>query len=324
MAAVNRFYQQWVSAPTFIRGACTACGTHVTVESSVNFANSDVYSCSNCGAQAPRQRIIRQSLANLDALTWSLFGSDLYISDQLSLDPSDHAVYNMAALDQVKWHHQEAYPTYDSGSRYVAQTVFLGVLGVVSLQDTARSMEGETETPPAEAQAAPEPVQVFWWRFGLQNREAVPAWRQSLHGAATLVQTNPSAALVLIASGFESFFIETMRIAWLEGQMDASAFQRLNKRNLPISNLIEWLPATVDMPSLPSDNTLYERWKRLVNARRNSVVHRAVVHFTPDEAKESMLAALECIEFIDAAALVRPHAFYNRPDAPPADYTPDE
>lgn len=306
-----------------MRGACLACGTDIAIDSSVNFANNDVHACLNCGAQAPRQRVIRQSLAKLDALTWSLFGSDLYISDQFRLDPSDYAQYNMAALEQVKWHHQEAYPAYGSGSRYIAQTLFLGALGFVSLQDTVRS-EGEDGTTPRTEEAAPEPVEVFWWRFGLQNREAVPAWRQSLHGAATLVQTNPSAALVLIASGFESFFIETMRIAWLESQMDASAFQRLNRRNLPISNLVGWLPATVKMPSLPSDNALYERWRRLVNERRNSVVHRAVVHFTPDEARESMLAALECIEFIDATALVRPHAYYNRPDAPPVDDAPEE
>ena len=131
-----------------------------------------------------------------------------------------------------------------------------------------------------------------------------------MFGAATLIDTHPSAAIVLVAAGFEAFFNETMRIAWRERELDTAAFDRLNARNLPISSLIEWLPSAVGRPTLRDAPGLNPRWEELVNRRRNAVVHQANVYFNSDEAKESMRAALECIAFIHPAAFVRPHAYY--------------
>jgi hypothetical protein len=319
MGEIRRTYQQNISLPSFVRGSCVACNGPIVLNAFALYENNDVHTCHECGAKAPRRRLVRQALANLDVLIWSLFASDLYIQDQVTLNSDDYAVYDLTPLQQVKWHHAEAFPNAISGQRYLANPIFIANTGILAIQDT----QAQSPDPNEASESFSQEVTAFWWRFGLRDREAVPAWRQSLQGAATLVYTNPSAALVLIAAGFESFFIETMRIGWLESGLEPAGFERLNRRNLPISNLIEWLSAAVGKRILPNNTALYERWRTLVNQRRNDVVHRAIVHFTPDQARESMAAALECVEFIDDCGLVRPHAYYRRSETQSVNSTAD-
>ena len=133
-----------------------------------------------------------------------------------------------------------------------------------------------------------------------------------MFGAYQLIETNPSAAVVLIASGFESYFLDIMRIAWQESGLQVSAFDRMTDRNPPITSLVTWLPAAVGRSTLneaPGD--LHTRWSNAVNKRRNDVVHRANVHFTSTEAQDSLSVALETICYFDEAALARPHAYYT-------------
>ena len=171
----------------------------------------------------------------------------------------------------------------------------------------------------------PSQVDAEWYRFAVHEVDAVPAWRQSLFGAATLINTNPAAAVVLIAAGFESFFLETMRIAWSEKGLQEAAFVRLSARNLPISSLVEWLPPTVGrLGLLDAPGDMYQRWKELVNKRRNDVVHRANVHLSTVQAMESLRAALESITFLDELALTRPHAYYRGGSTHQADEAEEE
>jgi hypothetical protein len=240
----------------------------------------------------------------MEPVTWSMLGSDIYICDRVEVPLEDFVSYNLTDLSVAEWLHQEAYPNAASGGRYVAELAFYGSIGFLSVKDTMG--------PGAPDPARPSKMEVVWYRFALQQVGTVPAWRQSLFGAATLMMTHPSAAVVLVAAGFESFFIETMRIAWCERNLDPAAFDRLNSRNMPITGLVDWLPAAVGRPCLreaPGD--LYRRWKELVNERRNDVVHRAEVHVTTEVAMASMRAALECMTFLDEAALTRPHSYYR-------------
>jgi hypothetical protein len=116
---------------------------------------------------------------------------------------------------------------------------------------------------------------------------------------------------VLIAAGFEAFFTETMRIAWRESFLDLAAFDRMIARNIAITSLVDWLPATVGRPGLrDAPGNLHARWEEMVNRRRNQVMHQANVHFNSDESRASLRVALECIAFCDEAALVRPHVYY--------------
>lgn len=296
---------QWASSlPNFSYGRCPPCQSAVTLNFNALFSDDDIVSCGQCGANTPRRALILEALSVIDTLTWSLFSSNMYIWDQVNVSPGDYVSYDLRGLIVAKWQHHEARPNASSGQRYVAEVYFAESLAFLYVTDTQPSTPQGDETVPE--------VEATWYRFGLQQAGAVPAWRQSLFGAATLVTTHPAAAVVLVAAGFESFFLETMRIAWRERLLDQAGFERLNRRNLPISSLVEWLPPAVNRPSLldaPGD--LYQRWRTLVNERRNDVVHRADVHLTTDQAMESMRVALESITFIDDVALVRPHAYYR-------------
>lgn len=301
---ITRQYQVGYSQPNFSRGTCPACYSPVPLNAWAPFSDDEMVGCGHCGANTPRRKLILEGLATVDSLVWSLFGSDMYIWDQVQVPVGEFVSYELQQLNVAKWQHQEVYPSASSGQRYVAEVYFSDSAAVLFVSDTQGPVQPEDQPPP--------PVEAIWYRFGLREPAAVPAWRQSLFGAATLVTTHPAAAIVLVAAGFESFFIESMRIGWREKQLDQTAFERLNRRNLPLSSLVEWLPPAVNRPSLldaPGD--LYQRWKTLVNERRNDVVHRANVHLTTDQAMETMRAALECITFIDEAALVRPHAYYT-------------
>lgn len=311
--AIERQYQLGYSRPNYSHGRCPPCQSAVTLNLNAPFSDNTILGCNECGANTPRRKLIFEALAIIDARVWSLFGSDMYIWDQTEVPLGDYVSYDLVGLDVAKWQHYETVPSSSSGERYVANILFSDTVGFLYVTDTQASIQQEDQGAQTEEEQPVQHVEASWFRYGLQEPGAVPAWRQSLFGAAaTLVTTHPPAAVVLIAAGFESFFIETMQIAWREKQLDPAAFDRLNKRNLPLSSLVEWLPPAVNRRSLldaPGD--LYQRWKTLVNGRRNDVVHRAEVHLTTDEAMESMRAALECITFIDEDALVRPHAYYR-------------
>ncbi|MCC6774551.1 MAG: hypothetical protein IT360_25470 [Gemmatimonadaceae bacterium] len=157
--------------------------------------------------------------------------------------------------------------------------------------------------------------EVSWQYYGLTTLSAVPAWRQALHGATLLIPTNPAAAVVLVASGFEAFFLTFMRICWKEAGLQPAAFDNMAGRNPAITGLVNWLPASVGRSVLAdAPASLGDRWAQLVNKRRNDVVHRAQVHVTSDEAYESLRTALETVCFFDDKALVRPHVYYTNRD----------
>lgn len=264
--------------------------------------NSD-RTCSKCGLRTPRYRLILQAMSLIDSITWSLLASDIYIYDSRTLRFGETISYGLASTNVAKWLYHECRPLASSGDRYVPTMSFYEFTGFLALLDT-QSLAQPVESPPPE-------IEVSWYRFGLTQLGAVPAWRQSLFGAATLIDQNPAAAIVLIAAGFEAFFLETMRIAWGESHIDPASFERLNRRNIPISQLVEWLPPVVGKRSLlEAPDGLHSIWEERVNRRRNDVVHRANVHLTSAEARESMRAALDCIVFLDEPALVRPHSYY--------------
>jgi hypothetical protein len=128
-----------------------------------------------------------------------------------------------------------------------------------------------------------------------------------------MIDSYPSAALVLIAAGFEAFVIETARIRWNERGLRRGGFKDIAGAQR-IAGLVDWLPTLLDMLSLRDDGELYGDWKRLVNERRNDVVHRANVHFTPEQAKESLRCALNAMAYLDGLALFRPHVYYAGDD----------
>ena len=158
---------------------------------------------------------------------------------------------------------------------------------------------------------------VSWYRFGLSSLAAVPSWRQSLFAASTLVASNPAAAVVLVAAGFEAFFTEFMRIKWRERDLHARSFETMSRQVQSIASRVSWLPAAVGIaPLSDAPDNLYDRWQRAINKRRNDVVHRADVHVTSAEAHESIRVVIDAISFFDPYAFVRPHAFFvgQKPD----------
>ncbi len=300
---VERTYVVGKSAPNFFDGICPACKASVGLDITALFSDDSLTQCGTCGANTPRRQLILEALALIDPVTWSFLCSDVYIGDNGQI--SQGQIFSYSVTETVaKWQHQEVRPNAISGQRYLPALQFYDEYrwGFLSVFDATPSQ------PPA---TPPPAIDFLWYRFALSEQGAVPAWRQSLFGAATLLTTHPSAAIVLVAAEFEAFFTETMRIAWREKQLDPGAFDRLARRNLPISTLVEWLPAAVQRPALRDVSpSLHGRWDQLVNRRRNAVVHEANVHFNSEQAQQSMRAALECITAIDPAALIRPHAYY--------------
>ena len=291
------------SDPNFATGLCPRCASPVTLDGLAPYSENSDRTCSKCGARTSRYRLILQALSSIQPITWSLLASDIYIYDERTLRLGETVSYGLTSTNVAKWVHHQCSPLASSGERYIPTVSFYELAGFLALLDT-QSLSQPVEDPPPECE-------VSWYRFGLTQLGAVPAWRQSLFGAATLIAENPAAAIVLIAAGFEAFFLETMRIAWSESHIDPAAFERLNRRNIPISQLVDWLPPVVGKRSLleaPGD--LHKIWEERVNRRRNDVVHRANVHLTSAEARDSMRAALDCIVFLDEPALVRPHSYY--------------
>ncbi len=235
----------------------------------------------------------------IDTVAWSNFASDIAIYDTFDLRRDDVQLYEVEVA-AAKWLHYETRPNSMSGERYVASLTFNEPWISVRIDDTTPFAVGEP----------PEAVEVTWVQYGLTSASAVPAWRQSLWGSATLLSSNPAASVVLAAAGFEAFFLETMRLWWREAGLAEGAFKRLADSNPSIARLVEWLPAAVNRRPLPDTPEVHERWQRLVNKRRNDVMHRAQVHATSDEARESLAAAIEAVTCVDELALVRPHAYY--------------
>lgn len=297
-------YLHYPSVPTYVQGVCRACHTLVTLDGTVAYNDNGNVTCGACATVSRRRDLIREALASIDPVTWSLFGSDMYVGDQREMNPGESVVYDLSTVQVAKWQHHEVYTEGGTDSRYIANVGFIDSTAYFTLRDTRT--QSSSETPPR--------IVASWYRFGLSEIGSVPAWRQSLYGAATLVKEFPSAAIVLVAAGFESFFLETMRISWRENELAHGAFNRMI-RNTPISALVEWLGPAARRPSLvDAPNSLHQRWRELVNQRRNNVVHRADVNLSSDEVMESMKVALECICFIDQEALVKPHAYYRQLD----------
>ena len=186
-----------------------------------------------------RLDLIHEALAMIDPVTWSLCSANFYIYDQPKLEPGERALYNVEVSDQVaKWLHSEVRPQAASNARYQCALSTAWPYLAATLVDTQEHPEPEP-TPAVE-----------WYWFGLSDLTAVPAWRQALFGAATIIVANPPAAVVLVAAGFEAFFTMTMRIAWEEKGLGSAKFKKIMDRNLSISGLVEWLPAAAGAPDL--------------------------------------------------------------------------
>jgi len=291
-----------ISRPTYVVGVCPACKDRVALSPLVLFSDDAVIGCDSCGSNTPRHRLILEGLAVNDTLVWGFFASDIALQHGAEAQLGAPVLYELPQPTKAvaKWGHWEARP---ADLRYAATLSFT--------DDSAFLWLNELLPGSNPNQGVATRVHVEWTRFGVSSLDKVPAWRQSLYAAATLVSTNPSAAVVLIAAGFEAFFNDVARIRWKENQLDPAGFTRMSARNLPITSLVEWLPEAVGMPSFKSaPNGLHARWDKLVNQRRNSVVHRATVHMSSEEARESLRAALECCAYLDPHALVRPHPYY--------------
>lgn len=301
-----RQYAEYNSHPTYLSGACPACKSLLPLDSTLPFDDDQSMNCEHCGRVSTRQALIFEVLAQKDVITWSLFGCDCLIGEELQLGLNDYAYYKLPTHVK-KWLHLEIAPNETPGTRYVANVAEADMDTIyIDIKDTAAYASPPEDPPPT--------IDVTWYRFGLADLNAVPPWRQSLFGAATLLVENPSAAIVLIAAGFEAFFAEFMRIRWIEQGLDIKAFEHLMDRPQPISSLVDWLPASVGVPTLregPAD--LRKDWGQLVNTRRNYVVHRANVNITSLEAFESLRVALKTIMFFDRFALTRPHVYYLAP-----------
>jgi hypothetical protein len=299
----TRIYSFGTSPPSMVVGICPTCGFWRWLDALPNYADNPMIDC-QCGRRADRRAWVTTALAANDRIAWSLASCDFVLWEHFEMSPGDVAMYNLQQHTVAKWLGTQAAPMVGL-NRYGLTVSVLDQLIVVALSDSRRW------EPPPDPPLVDIPVS--WWRFGLQNLNSVPAWRQSLFGASEMIETYPSAALVLIAAGFEAFFIETARIRWNERGLRRSAFKDI-AGNQRIAGLVDWLPTLLDMPSLKDDTELYADWKRFVNDRRNDVVHRANVHFTPAQAKESLRCALKAVSYLDESALFRPHVYYAGED----------
>ncbi len=289
------------SEPTFLLGACPACSTTLVLDPAIPYPDNPAVQCARCGRSTVRHELITESLAQTDTITWSLAASDFVVWDRFQMTRDDYAVYT---LDEPvrKWLREDSVPRPGSGLRYIPEVAAFENSVFVTMRDTLEYSDAPENPPP--------PVEVTWYRFGLSDLTAVPAWRQSMFAAAMMIGTNPAAALVLIAAGFEAFFTDTMRIKWHEARLRKRGFRDIIGSQR-IATLVDWLPGVVGLPSLvDAPDGLHGRWKDLVNGRRNDVVHKANVHFSPDEARESLRCALECVSYVDKLALFRPHPYY--------------
>jgi hypothetical protein len=289
------------SRPTHFLGICPSCKQRVPLNPAVHFSDDSPVTCAGCGRNTLRRALILEGLAGNDTVVWGYFASDIAIRHEAEAPVGAPLVYELPAATKAvaKWQHSETRP---ADLRYAATLSFTEELGFLWL----------TDLYPAAPPAGPTTrIHVGWTRFGVSSSESVPAWRQSFYAAVNLIDTYPSAAVVLVAAGFEALFNDIARIKWNERQLDPQAFKRLNDRNPGIAQLVRWLPETVGLPSFVSaPNDLHGRWAECVNERRNSVVHRATVHLSSDQARESLRVALECATHLDPDALVRPHVYY--------------
>ena len=291
------------SRPTHFVGICSACQQRVGLNPSANFSDDTSLTCGGCGSVTPRRALVLEGLKRSDTVVWGFFASDVAVRDETEASVGAPLVYDMppAVKAVAKWQHWETRP---ADLRYAATLSFNDDLGFLWLADLL---------PSAEAAGLTARIHVGWTRFGVSRLEAVPAWRQSLYAAANLLDSYPSAALVLIAAGFEALFNDLVRIKWDERRLDKQAFKRMTERNPGIAQLIRWLPEVVGLPSFVSaPNELPRRWADCVNERRNSVVHKAKIHLSSDDARESLQVGLECAAYLDPDSFVRPHVYYLR------------
>ncbi len=314
------------SNPTYAYGACPSCHRAVPIDQDAATGDDSRYECPFCTTGTGRLGLILQALREIDLVTWSLFASNFFISASPQLNLNEPKIYNVVGSDAIpKWLHTETRPNAASGERYQCSITVSWPYVIANLLD---SQPAGTSSP-EPAGPAPPPVQSLpvaceWYAFGISDQQAVPGWRQSLFGGVGLGDTNPPAAVVLFAAAFESFFTETMRIAWRDQGFEPDKFERLvGERPQPITGLIDWLPGVVGAPDLKgAPDHLYSDWASSVNRRRNDVVHRADVQVTAQEALRSLEVTLRCIAFLDRLAFVKPHAYYTSTAA--ADSAPSE
>jgi len=297
MAAITRQHQIVSSLPTFLIGHCPNCAFAIWLDGSVVYTENGPTICSQCGRTYGRHDWVAKALQDVDLAAWGFLASDFVAFDNFQMNYGDWVTYT---VDQpvTKWLYAEVLPR-PGADRYLRTINAWEDFVMVTVEDTT----------PLEPHDDPQVVPMTWYRFGLRDLRVVPAWRQSMFAAAQMIWNNPAAAVVLIAAGFEAYFIETMRINWQERGYRPNAFGKIRKQ--PISALIDWLPGAVGLQSLAdSSDNLQSSWNTLINERRNDVVHRADVHVTTEQAMESLACALKCIHFIDALGLIRPHTYF--------------
>jgi hypothetical protein len=236
-------------------------------------------------------------------MAWGILGADVYVFDQTEMQPDQRLAYTIAPHHQAaKWLYGISEPSEATGQRYVASVAFgQGPVVLVGLLDRLSS------------EPIPDPVpdvSVTWLQFGLGRIDSVPAWRQALQAASRLAVENPSASIVLSAAGYEAYFNNVMRQYWADRGLDADAYERLSNRVQGIANRVDWLPSAVGQKSLREDTDLFNRWQEKVNRQRNRVVHDANLHMTFAESSDALSTVVQCIEFQDKLAFVRPHAYF--------------
>jgi hypothetical protein len=240
--------------------------------------------------------LIQHALGAGDSFSWGLFASNFAFQDEVELLAGQTAIYSNFGFNSVtKWQHHECFPNGQPPE---------GGFAVLSFDDVTRAGRVSAYTPDGTGA-----VNVSWTRFGVTDLSAVPAWRQSLYGAFSLSAGYPSAAIVLMASAFEAFFMESMRLEWEDSGRDLQGFDKLSGDNIRITSLVTWLPQALGLQQFSP--AACSNWKSMVNGRRNDVVHKARIDFKPEEAAASMKAAIEAIVAIDPLALVRPHPYYR-------------
>ena len=293
------------SRPDFANGPCPSCHTPVQVEIGyrVTFDNNELVQCSHCGTRSQRQDIILEALAIESRTEWGLFASNFWIGGKAKVSFNDPAVYDLSPLQQkvVEWHHHHAFveEVEQQLEPSVNRTDDKLIVGVFS--------------PLAASSGNPQPsmkATVQWWQFvRLATQPDVPVWRQALFGAVKLIDHQPAAAIVMLAAGFEAFFINTVQIKWHESGLDQAAFRSLNKNVQSTTRKLDWLPRIVGLESIPA--AIRKDWDESVNKPRNAVLYQGTVSINVTDARGALRATLKAIVAIDSKALVRPHAYWT-------------
>ena len=298
------------SFPTYASGRCPKCAGFVLAQPGITITwdSNEVLECPTDAAKFSRLTYIKEALARLDTIAFALFASDRWIGAQADLTPGEVISYSLPTEGVKKWVYNETQRTSGhTPSMPWPQMLFIDTatspLAMLWLQPSAGSELGDNHE---------EKVAATWYRFGLSELDAVPAWRQTLFLAARNATTTPAASIVLTATAFEAFFIESMSIFWREAGNPTSAFKAVTQNRPSVPNLVRWMPELLLKRRFEeAPENLFGRWERDINGLRNRVVHEGHVQVTSEEATESLRTALDCITFFDDLALVKPHSYYR-------------